>query len=76
MALQAQDDKKREERENFLITTIPITMQAAHEPSLYHTTGEEHAEDGMIFRFELYNIMIIYYDIFYIFYSPESNSHV
>ncbi|CAH1135888.1 unnamed protein product [Ceutorhynchus assimilis] len=46
MALQAQDDKKREERENFLITTIPITMQAAHEPSLYHTTGEEHAEDG------------------------------
>ncbi|XP_056632405.1 protein unc-80 homolog isoform X2 [Diorhabda sublineata] len=43
MALQAQDDKKREERENFLITTIPITMQAAHEPSLYHTS-EEHEE--------------------------------
>ncbi|XP_017782231.1 PREDICTED: LOW QUALITY PROTEIN: protein unc-80 homolog, partial [Nicrophorus vespilloides] len=43
MALQAQDDKKREERENFLITTIPITVQAAHEPSLYHT-GEEHEE--------------------------------
>lgn len=42
MALQAQDDKKREERENFLITTIPITIQAAHEPSLYHT--EEHEE--------------------------------
>ncbi|CAG9815242.1 unnamed protein product [Phaedon cochleariae] len=44
MALQAQDDKKREERENFLITTIPITIQAAHEPSLYHTS-EEHEED-------------------------------
>ncbi|KAL3277360.1 hypothetical protein HHI36_012710 [Cryptolaemus montrouzieri] len=44
MALQAQDDKKREERENFLITTIPITIQAAHEPSLYHT-GEDHEED-------------------------------
>ncbi|KAG5895326.1 hypothetical protein JTB14_000598 [Gonioctena quinquepunctata] len=43
MALQAQDDKKREERENFLITTIPITIQAAHEPSLYHTS-EEHEE--------------------------------
>ncbi|XP_015837451.1 protein unc-80 homolog isoform X11 [Tribolium castaneum] len=43
MALQAQDDKKREERENFLITTIPITIQAAHEPSLYHTS-EEHDE--------------------------------
>lgn len=46
MALQAQDDKKREEREKFLITTIPITMQAAHEPSLYHT-GEEHEEGAM-----------------------------
>ncbi|KAF7271721.1 hypothetical protein GWI33_015431 [Rhynchophorus ferrugineus] len=44
MALQAQDDKKREERENFLITTIPITIQAAHEPSLYHTS-EEHEDD-------------------------------
>ncbi|KAJ8917160.1 hypothetical protein NQ315_012652 [Exocentrus adspersus] len=43
MALQAQDDKKREERENFLITTIPITVQAAHEPSLYHTS-EEHED--------------------------------
>lgn len=46
MALQAQDDKKREERENFLITTIPITIQAAHEPSLYHTS-EEH-EEGLL----------------------------
>lgn len=43
MALQAQDDKKREEREKFLITTIPITVQAAHEPSLYHTS-EDHED--------------------------------
>ncbi|CAH2006087.1 unnamed protein product [Acanthoscelides obtectus] len=43
MALQAQDDKKREEREKFLITTIPITIQAAHEPSLHHAS-EEHEE--------------------------------
>lgn len=43
MALQAQDDKKREEREKFLITTVPITIQAAHEPSLNHVT-EEHEE--------------------------------
>lgn len=46
MALQAQDDKKREEREKFLITTVPITTQAAHEPSLFHT-GEEHEEGAM-----------------------------
>nr|CAD7443504.1 unnamed protein product [Timema bartmani] len=41
MALQAQEDKKRAERENFLITTIPITVQAAYEPSLYHAVGDE-----------------------------------
>lgn len=54
MALQAQDDKKREERENFLITTIPITIQASHEPSLYHIS-EEH-EEGRYFTFPSYNI--------------------
>lgn len=48
MALQAQDDKKREEREKFLITTIPITIQAAHEPSLHHV-GEEHEQEGRNF---------------------------
>lgn len=49
MALQAQDDKKREEREKFLITTVPITIQAAHEPSLNHVT-EEH-EEGTLQNF-------------------------
>ncbi|XP_066993860.2 protein unc-80 homolog [Anabrus simplex] len=44
MALQAQEDKKRVERENFLITTIPITVQAAYEPSLYHAVGDDHDE--------------------------------
>jgi hypothetical protein len=42
MALQAQEDKKRTERENFLITTIPITVQAAYEPS--HAVGDDHDE--------------------------------
>lgn len=44
MALQAQEDKKRVERENFLITTIPITVQAAYQPSLYHAVGDDHDE--------------------------------
>lgn len=43
-ALQAQDDKKREERENFLITTIPITVQAAYEPS---PVGDDHGDEGI-----------------------------
>lgn len=45
-ALQAQDDKKREERENFLITTIPITVQAAYEPS---PVGDDHDEGMHLF---------------------------
>ncbi|KYN10340.1 Protein unc-80 like protein, partial [Trachymyrmex cornetzi] len=44
-ALQAQDDKKREERENFLITTIPITVQAAYEPS---PVGDDHGDEGNV----------------------------
>ena len=33
MALQAQEDKRRVEREQFLMTTVPITYQASFEPS-------------------------------------------
>ncbi|KAL1123884.1 hypothetical protein AAG570_001654, partial [Ranatra chinensis] len=46
MALQAREDKKRSERENFLVTTIPITIQAAYEPSLHHGVGDDHDEGG------------------------------
>lgn len=45
LALQAQENKRREERENFLITTIPVTVQAAYEPSLYHAV-EDHEDAG------------------------------
>lgn len=49
MALQAEEDKKRVERENFLITTIPITVQAACQPSLTHTVdGGDHDEGDYI----------------------------
>lgn len=57
MFLQSEDDKKREERENFLITTIPITIQAGHEPSLYHT-GEEHEEGKFFIGITLFLINI------------------
>ncbi|XP_014281796.1 protein unc-80 homolog isoform X3 [Halyomorpha halys] len=46
MALQAREDKKRCERENFMVTTIPITIQAAYEPSLHHAVGDDHEEVG------------------------------
>jgi hypothetical protein len=50
MALQAREDKKRSERENFLVTTIPITIQAAYEPSLHHAVGDDH-DEGTICKF-------------------------
>lgn len=53
MALQAEEDKKRIERENFLITTIPITVQAAYEPSLYHAVGDDH-DEGKNFKGNFY----------------------
>ncbi|CAG9579717.1 unnamed protein product [Danaus chrysippus] len=42
-ALQQRDDKKKAERESFLITTIPITRQAAREPALDHA-ADDHIE--------------------------------
>ncbi|GBP89583.1 Protein unc-80 homolog [Eumeta japonica] len=42
-ALQQQNDKKRAERESFLITTIPITRQAARETALDHVS-DDHIE--------------------------------
>lgn len=64
-ALQAQDDKKREERENFLITTIPITVQAAYEPS---PVGDDHDEGTYLVRMYQY-YYIQYIIIFNIKYS-------
>ncbi|CAG7787075.1 unnamed protein product [Allacma fusca] len=45
MALQAEEDKKRCEREQFLITTVPITSLASYEPSSHHSVGEDEADD-------------------------------
>lgn len=39
-----QEAKRRAERQSFLLTTIPITVQAAHEPGLDHAPADEHAE--------------------------------
>lgn len=58
-ALQAQDDKKREERENFLITTIPITVQAAYEPS---PVGDDHDEGVYV-----YNFILFFQNYFFLF---------
>ena len=42
-AMLAEEDRRRAARENFLMTSVPITQQAAYEPAL-HNTGDEHEE--------------------------------
>ena len=43
--IHAEAEKRRKERENFHITSVPILVRAAHEPSLYNGTSEEHEDD-------------------------------
>lgn len=46
-ALRQQRDKQRAERHSFLITTIPISQQASHEPGMEHEDHEGEEEiDG------------------------------
>ncbi|XP_042889771.1 protein unc-80 homolog isoform X4 [Penaeus japonicus] len=43
-ALEAEEKKRRTERENFLLTTVPVTIQAAYEPALHHVSADDHEE--------------------------------
>lgn len=52
-AIQQQEDKQRAERQSFLLTTIPITQQASHEPGLDHVPGEDHTEGLCCSRYML-----------------------
>ena len=56
-ALKAEEDRKRTERENFLITAVPVTAQASYEPALHHAAGDDHDDDGM--NYALFRPLII-----------------
>lgn len=43
-ALFAEEEKHRSERENFLMTAVPVYLQVAYEPSLYHAAEADHEE--------------------------------
>ena len=43
-ALLAEEDRRRGARENFHMTSVAVTQQAAYEPALLHNS-EDH-EDG------------------------------
>ncbi len=43
--IHAEEEKRRKERENFYITSVPVLSRAAHEPSLYSGASEEHGDE-------------------------------
>ncbi|XP_014671826.1 PREDICTED: protein unc-80 homolog [Priapulus caudatus] len=45
-ALKAEDEKRRESRERFHLTTVPIALRAGYEPSLHQVAPEEHGDEG------------------------------
>ena len=42
--IHAEAEKRRKERENFHITSVPVLVRAAHEPSLYNGSSEDSQE--------------------------------
>lgn len=44
LALLQRENQERNERETFLITTIPILTQAANEQRSHHNAGDDHDE--------------------------------
>ncbi|CAG2182896.1 unnamed protein product, partial [Oppiella nova] len=56
-ALQEEEDKLREERECYRISAVPVHLQAAYEPALFHTV-EEHEEDEDEERAPQHNIQL------------------
>ena len=45
--IHAEAEKRRKERENFHITSVPVLVRAAHEPSLYNGSSEDHEEGSV-----------------------------
>lgn len=56
MALEAKEDQRRNERESFLITAIPINSQAAHESSMQHGLTDPEYDEG--FKWHTYVIVL------------------
>ena len=52
--LYAEKDKKRKERENLPITSLPVEMLAAQEPSLSSVVQDDQAGDNMLILKNMY----------------------
>ncbi len=44
--IHAEEEKRRKERQNFHITSVPVLTRASYEPSLYVGASEEHGGTG------------------------------
>lgn len=43
--LMAEEEKRKRERQNCHITSVPIMFKASHEPSLYSGTADEPTDE-------------------------------
>jgi len=59
MALEAKEDQRRNERESFLITAIPINSQAAHESSMHHGLSDPEYEEGRLINVLLLLLLLL-----------------
>lgn len=60
-ALKAEDERKRESRERFHLTTVPIAQKAAYEPSLHQVVQDEHDEgdeERQLEHFQIHHIQM------------------
>lgn len=57
-ALQEQEDKIREERENYRFNSVPVILQAAYEPALFHTIEEYDDNDDDIERIPVHHMQV------------------
>ncbi|KAH9417878.1 Protein unc-80, partial [Dermatophagoides pteronyssinus] len=57
-ALQDQEDKLREERENYRFNSVPVTLQAAYEPVLYHTIDDHDDQEDDVERIPLHHLQV------------------
>ena len=83
--IHAEAEKRRKERENFHITSVPVLVRAAHEPSLYNGSSEDH-EEGTAWSFKnrslaiisrvLYMFYPIFEDRFFVFKEVFSENYV
>lgn len=54
--IHAEEEKRRKERKQYHITSVPVLSRAAYEPSLYHGASDEHEDSKFTIKIAHQNI--------------------